>query len=65
MTISDVNEQGYCYQLVMLMDKVYHFSDVNEMGNHYRLVLLMHRGYLVMQMNWPILVTGKSHKLIK
>ncbi len=27
--------------------------------------LLMDRGYLVMQMNWPILVTGKLHKLIK
>ncbi len=65
MTISDVNEQGYCYQLVMLMDRVYHFSGVNEKGNHYQLVLLMDRGYSVMQMNWPILVMGKSHKLIK
>ncbi len=27
--------------------------------------LLMDRGYLVMQMNWPILVMDKSHKLIK
>ncbi len=26
--------------------------------------MLMDRGYLVMQMNWPFLVTGKSHKLI-
>ena len=65
MTISDVNEQGYRNQLVMLMDRVYHFSDVYEKGNRYQLVLLMDRGYLVMQMNWPILVTGKSHKLIK
>jgi hypothetical protein len=65
MTISDVNEQGYCYRLVMLMDRVYHFSDVNEMGNCYQLVLLMDSGYLVMQMNWPILVMGKLHKLIK
>ncbi len=46
------------------MDRVYHFSDVNEKGNCYQLVLLMDRGYLVMQMNWPILVMGKSHKLI-
>ncbi len=65
MTISDVNEQGYCYQLVMLIDRVYHFSDVNEMGNTYQLVLLMDSGYSVMQMNWPILVMSKLHKLIK
>ncbi len=65
MTISDVNEQGYCYQLVMLMDRVYHFSDINEQGNHYQLVLLMDRGYSVMQMNWPIFLMGKWHKLIK
>jgi hypothetical protein len=32
MTISDVNEQGYCYQLVMLMDRVYHFIDVNSLS---------------------------------
>jgi hypothetical protein len=51
MTISDVNEQGYCYQLVILMDRVYHFSDVNEKGNRYQLVFLMDRGYSVMQMN--------------
>jgi hypothetical protein len=44
MTISDVNELGYCYRLVMLMDRVYHFSDVNEKGNHYQLVLLMDGG---------------------
>jgi hypothetical protein len=65
MTISDVNEQGYCNQLVMLMDRVYHFSDVNEKGNCYQLVMLMDRGYLVLQINWPFLVTGKLHKLIK
>jgi hypothetical protein len=65
MTISDFNEKGYCYQLVMLVDRVYHFSDVNEKGNHYQLVLLIDRGYLVMQMNWPIMVMGKLHKLIK
>jgi hypothetical protein len=48
------------------MDRVYHFSDVNEKGNCYQLVLLlMDRGYFVMQMNWPILVMDKSHKLIK
>jgi hypothetical protein len=65
MTIIDVNEQGYCYQLLMLMDRVYHLSYVNEKGNHYQFVMLMNRGYLVMQMNWPFLVMGKSHKLIK
>jgi hypothetical protein len=48
----------------MLMDRVYHLSDVNEKGNRYQLVLLMDRGYSVMQMNWPILVMGKLHKLI-
>jgi hypothetical protein len=30
MTIGDVNEQDCCFQLVMLMDKGYHFGDVNE-----------------------------------
>ncbi len=50
MTIGDLNEQGYCYQLVMLMDRVYHFSDVNEMGNHYQLVLLMDSGYSVIDL---------------
>ncbi len=30
MTIGDVNEQEYCFQLVIFMDRVYHFSDVNE-----------------------------------
>ncbi len=30
MTIGDVNEQEYHFQLVMFMDRVYHFSDVNE-----------------------------------
>jgi hypothetical protein len=44
MTISDVNEQGYRYQLVMLMDRMYHFSDVNEMGNRYQLAMLMDGG---------------------
>ncbi len=65
MIISDVNEQGYHYQLVMSMDRVYHLSDVNEQGNCYQLVLVMDRGDSVMQMNWPILVMGKWHKLIK
>ena len=65
MTISDVNEQGYRYQLMMLMDRVYHFSDVNEMGNCYQLVLLMDSRYSVMQMNWPILGMGKLYKPIK
>ncbi len=65
MTISDVNEQGYCYRLVMLMDRVYHFSDVNEKGNCYQLLMLMDSGYSVIQMNWPYLVTGKLHKLFK
>ncbi len=64
MTISDVNEQGYHYQSVMLMDRLYHFSD-NEKGNHYQLVMLMDRGYSVMQMNWPSLVMSKLRKLIK
>ncbi len=61
MTISDVNEQGYCYQLVMSLNRVYHFSDVNEKGNRCQLVMLMDRGYSVMQMNWPFLVIGKLH----
>jgi hypothetical protein len=65
MIIRDVNEQGYHYKLVMSMDRVYHFSNVNEKGNRYQLVLLMDRGDSVMQMNWPILVMSKSHKLIK
>ncbi len=58
MTIGNVNEQEYCYQLVMFMDRVYHLSDVNEKGNHYQLVMLMDRGYLVMQMNRPFFGDG-------
>jgi hypothetical protein len=67
MKISDVNEQEYRYGLVMLMDRVYHFSDVDEKGNHYQSVLLMDRGrgYSVMKLNRPILVMSKLHKLIK
>ncbi len=30
MTFGDVNEQGYNFQLVMFMDRKYHFGDVNE-----------------------------------
>ncbi len=30
MTIGDVNEQEYCFQLMMFIDRVYLFSDVNE-----------------------------------
>ncbi len=30
MTIGDVNEQEYCLQLVMFMDRRYRFGDVNE-----------------------------------
>ncbi len=58
MTGSDVNEQGYHNQLLMLMDRVYHFSDVNEKGNHYQLMMLMARGYSVMQINWPFFCDG-------
>ncbi len=43
---------------------MYHFSDVNEKGNCYQLVMLMDRGYSMMQINWPFLVMGKSHKLL-
>jgi hypothetical protein len=30
MTIDDVNEQDYHFQLVMFMDRGCHFGDVNE-----------------------------------
>jgi hypothetical protein len=30
MTIGGVNEQGYCFQFVMFMDRRYCFGDVNE-----------------------------------
>jgi hypothetical protein len=30
MTIGDVNEQGYCFQMVMFMDRRYRFGDVIE-----------------------------------
>ncbi len=30
MTIGDVNEQEYCFRLVMFMDRRYCFGDVNE-----------------------------------
>jgi hypothetical protein len=65
MTIGDFNEQGFYFRSVMLMDRGYSESGLNEKGNRYQLVMLMDRGYSVMQMNWPFLVMGKSHKLIK
>ncbi len=43
----DVNTQ---YTLV--------FGDANELANF--LVMIMDSRYVVMQMNWPFLVTGKS-----
>jgi hypothetical protein len=58
MTIGDVNKQGYCFELVMFMDKRYSFGDVNEKDVF--LVMLMDSRYVVMQMNWPFLVTGES-----
>ncbi len=33
MTIGDVNEQGYCFLLVMFMDRRYPFGDLNEKVN--------------------------------
>ncbi len=30
MTIGDVYEQGYCFRLVMFMNRRYRFGDVNE-----------------------------------
>ncbi len=30
MTMGDVNEKGYCFRLVMFMDRRYCFGDVNE-----------------------------------
>ncbi len=30
MTIGDVNEQWYCFRLMMFMDRRYGFGDVNE-----------------------------------
>jgi hypothetical protein len=30
MTIGDVDEQAYCFQLVLFMDRGYFFGDVNE-----------------------------------
>ncbi len=30
MTIGDVNEQEYCFQLVMFMNRGYHFGDVTN-----------------------------------
>ncbi len=65
MTIGDVIEQGYQFQLVMLMDREYLLKDVNEKGYHFWMVIFMDRVYLVMQMNWPFLVMVESHKLIK
>jgi hypothetical protein len=45
----DVNKQ---YTLV--------FGDANELAVF--LVMLMDRRYVVMQMNWPFLVTGESQQ---
>ncbi len=35
MTIGDVNEQGYCFWLVMFMDRRYCFGDINEKVVHF------------------------------
>jgi hypothetical protein len=51
MTIDDVNEQGYCFCLVMFMDRRYCFGDVNEkvyfsdvnILGELKLVMLMNR----------------------
>ena len=42
----------------MFMDRRYSFGDVNEKAVF--LVMLMGSRYVVMQMNWPFLVTGES-----
>ncbi len=55
MTIGDVNEQEYCFQLVMLMDRVYHFSDVNEEG-YFSYVNKLGKCQLVMLMNRDIVI---------
>jgi hypothetical protein len=55
MTIADDNEQEYCFQLVMFMDRVYHFGGVNEkvyfskdnkLGK-WQLVMLMNRDIVI------------------
>ncbi len=50
MTIGDVYEQGYCFWLVMFMDRRYHFGDVNEKV-YFSDVNKLGKGQLVMLMN--------------
>jgi hypothetical protein len=45
--------------LVMLINNI-HWYLVMQMNRPFFLVMLMDSRYVVMQINWPILVTGES-----
>jgi hypothetical protein len=60
MTIGYVIEQKYCFQLVMFMDRGYHFSDVNEKV-YFSDVINLGECQLVMLMNRSIVSIGDVH----
>ncbi len=60
MTIGDVNEQEYCFRLVMFMDRGYQYGDVNEKV-YFNDVIKLGEWQLVMLMNWSIVSIGDVH----
>ncbi len=60
MTIADVYEQGYVYQLVMFMDTKYCFGDVNEFV-YFSDVNEQVWWQLVMSMNRGLTLIGDVH----
>ncbi len=57
MTIGDVNEQEYHFQLVMFMDRGYCFGDVNEKV-YFSDVIKLGEWQLVMLMKRSIILIG-------
>ncbi len=61
MTIGDVNEQEYCFWLVvMFMDRGYQYDDVNE-KLYFSDVIKLGEWQLVMLMNRSIVSIGDVH----
>ncbi len=62
MTIGDVNNQEYCFQLVMSMDRGYCFGEVNEQV-YFSDVNKLSEWQLVMLMNRSLILIGDVHEL--
>ncbi len=60
MTIGDVNEQEYCFWLVMFVDRGYQYGDVNEKV-YFSDVIKLGEWQLVMFMNTSIVSIGDVH----